>query len=185
MAHIVCPWWLGYFLVSPVRRIWQDPHTILRPFVREGMIVLEPGCGMGFFTIELARLAGPHGRVIAVDLQPRMLSALRRRARRAGVEARVETRVASGDGLGIEDLAGKVDFALAFALVHEIPDKRSFFDQVHRALKSGGKLLVAEPKGHVDEAGFAATTLKAERAGFRVADSPAIRWSRTAVFERH
>ena len=139
---------------------------------------------MGFFTIDLARLAGPHGKVIAVDLQPKMLSALRRRARRAGVEARVEIRVASRDALGIEDLAGKVDFALAFALVHEIPDQSPFFEQVYRALKSGGKLLVAEPKGHVNEAAFAATTRKAESAGFRVTDRPTIRWSRTAVFER-
>lgn len=184
MAHIVCPWWLGYFLVSPVRRIWQDPRTILEPFVRDGMLVLEPGCGMGFFTIELAQLAGPQGKVIAVDLQPKMLSALGRRARRAGVEARIETRLASRDGLGIEDLAGKVDFALAFALVHEVPDQSRFFDQLYRALKGGSKLLVAEPKGHVTEAGFAATTLKAERVGFRVTDRPAIRWSTTAVFER-
>jgi len=184
MAHTLCPWWLGYFLVSPVRRLWQDPHAILRPFMRDGMLVLEPGCGMGFFTVDLARLAGPQGKVVAVDVQPRMLSGLRRRARRAGVEARIETRLASDEGLSVEDLAGKVDFALAFAVVHEVPDQSRFLDQLYHALRSGGKLLVAEPKGHVTEAGFAATTLQAERAGFRVTDRPVIRWSRTAVLER-
>ena len=53
MAEWVCPWWLGYFLASPIRRWMQDPAKILAPHVREGMIVLEPGPGMGFFTLEL------------------------------------------------------------------------------------------------------------------------------------
>jgi hypothetical protein len=73
MAHRVCPWWLGYFLASPVRRLWQDPAGILSPFVSEGMTVVEPGSGMGFFTIDL-RVSWPSGRVVASDLQPRMLS---------------------------------------------------------------------------------------------------------------
>jgi len=76
----VCPWWLGYLLASPVRRLLQDPRKLLGPYVREGMTVLEPGPGMGFFTLEIARLVGPSGRVVAVDIQPRMLSSLRRRS---------------------------------------------------------------------------------------------------------
>ncbi len=59
MPERVCPWWLGYFLASPIRRLWQNPAQILRPYVREGMTVLEPGPGMVFFTLELARLVGP------------------------------------------------------------------------------------------------------------------------------
>ncbi len=51
----VCPWWAGYFLASPLRQLFQDPAKILAPYVREGMTVLEPGPGMGFFTLELAR----------------------------------------------------------------------------------------------------------------------------------
>jgi len=79
MSTHVCPWWLGPLLASPVRKLVQDPARILAPHVREGMTVLEPGPGMGFFTIELARRVGPRGRVIAVELQPRMLAGLRRR----------------------------------------------------------------------------------------------------------
>ena len=50
--------------------------TILSPLVSEGMTVLEPGPGMGFFTLELARLVGPHGRVVSVEMQAKMLEAL-------------------------------------------------------------------------------------------------------------
>jgi ubiquinone/menaquinone biosynthesis C-methylase UbiE len=73
MGHRICPWWLGYILASPLRRLLQDPAALLKPYVREGMTVLEPGPGMGFFTVELARHVGPSGRVIAVDVQPRMI----------------------------------------------------------------------------------------------------------------
>src|SRR5512146_2182493 len=113
MKHMVCPWWLGYLLATPLRRLVQDPATILAPLVREGMTVLEPGPGMGFFTLEAARRVGPRGRVVAVDLQPRMLAGLRRRAVRAGLDTRIETREARADSLGVQDLAGKVDVCLA------------------------------------------------------------------------
>jgi predicted methyltransferase len=86
MAHRVCPWWIGYLLASPLRRWFgQDPAKILSPYVREAMTVLEPGPGMGFFTIPLARLVGPSGRVVTVDLQPKMIESLKRRASKAGV----------------------------------------------------------------------------------------------------
>ena len=65
MSQRVCPWWLGYLLASPLRRLMQDPVKVLAPYVREGMIVLEPGPGMGFFTLELARLVGPSGRIVS------------------------------------------------------------------------------------------------------------------------
>lgn len=83
--HHVCPWWLGYLLASPIRRLLHDPREILSPHVREGMTVLEPGPGMGFFTLELLRLTGPSGRVVVVEIQPRMLAVLKRRAAKAGL----------------------------------------------------------------------------------------------------
>ncbi len=57
MAH-TCPWWFGYLLLNPIRRVAQRPSRILEPFVREGMLVVEPGCGMGFFTLDLIRIVG-------------------------------------------------------------------------------------------------------------------------------
>ena len=181
MAHRVCPWWFGYVLASPLRRLRQDPRAILSPFVRQGMTVLEPGPGMGFFTLELARLVGPDGRVIALDVQPRMLSALRRRARRAGLEARIETRVVSGETLGIGDVADRADFALAFAMVHEVPDSARFFAELAAALKRGARVLLAEPAGHVSAPQFDDTLATAARAGLVAERRPAIRSSHAAL----
>jgi ubiquinone/menaquinone biosynthesis C-methylase UbiE len=184
MAQHICPWWIGYLLASPVRRLLHDPATILAPYVREGMTALEPGPGMGFFTLELARRVGASGRVIAVDLQPRMLAGLRRRAARAGLLDRLDLRMATADSLCISDLSGVVDFALAIAVVHELPAAAPFFREVARDLKTGGSLLLVEPSGRVDAAAFEAEVQTAGQAGLRPNERPPVRRSRAALLEK-
>jgi ubiquinone/menaquinone biosynthesis C-methylase UbiE len=179
----VCPWWIGYLLASPLRRLVQDPGAILAPFVREGTIVLEPGPGMGFFTLEAARRVGPRGRVVAVDLQPRMLAALRRRAERAGLADRIETREARPETLGVEDLRGRVDLVLALLVVHELPDAARFFAEARAALAPGGRVLVVEPRGHVSAAAFEESLALAARAGLRRSPGPPVWRSLTALLE--
>jgi ubiquinone/menaquinone biosynthesis C-methylase UbiE len=184
VTHGVCPWWLGPILANPVRRLFEKPERILGPFVAPGMTVLEPGCGMGFFTVPLARLVGPSGRIVCVDLQPKMLEGLRRRARRAGVLDRIETIVSGGTDLRIDAWAGRVDVALAIHVVHELPDPGSFLRQLHRALRPAGTLVISEPKGHVTEAGFADTIALAERVGFTHTPRAVATRSLAAVFAR-
>ena len=179
--HDVCPPWMGYLLANPVRRIWQDPRAILAPFVTARMTVLEPGPAMGFFTLELARLVGPAGRVVAVDVQARMLEALRRRAAKRGLDGRIETRLATAEGMGLADLRGRADFALAFAMVHEVKDRARFFEEVGASLKPGGRVLLAEPRGHVSDELFAEFLRLAEANGLAVSAGPAITASRTSV----
>lgn len=177
----VCPWWLGPLLASPIRRLWQNPRRILAPHVRPGMTVLEPGPGMGFFTLPLARLVGPTGLVVAVDVQPRMLEGLRRRTERAGLAGRIETRLARGDDLAVADLAGKVDLAVALWVVHELPDQARFFAQVRRALRPGGQVFVVEPRGHVSRVAFDETLRIAEAAGLVRLEPPPAGPGRTAL----
>jgi ubiquinone/menaquinone biosynthesis C-methylase UbiE len=181
MSHRVCPWWIGYLLLSPIRRWQDDPTKILTPHVREGMTVLEPGPGMGYFTIPLARMVGASGRVVAIDLQPRMIQRLKRRAAKANVLDRVQARVTSADTLGIDDLTGRVDFTLAFAVVHELPDAARFFAEVSRASKPGAQLLLAEPKGHLNRAEFEAELAAAAASHLQVKARPEIRRSHAAL----
>lgn len=183
MAHSVCPWWLGYFLLNPLRRHRQNPANILAPYVREGMTVLEPGPGMGFFTLDLARMVGASGRLIAVDVQPKMLARLKRRATKAGLLDRLDVRLVSADSMGLADLASAVDFTLAFAVIHEFPDADRFFAEVAQASKPGASVLVAEPAGHVKSARFEAELQAAFKAGFHLADRPAIRRMQTALLK--
>jgi ubiquinone/menaquinone biosynthesis C-methylase UbiE len=184
MAHRICPWWLGYWLISPLRKYGQNPRLILSAYVHEGMTVLEPGPGMGHFTLELARLVGSSGRVVAVDVQPKMIDRLKRRAAKAGLLDRVEARVALAESMAITDLLGSVDFTLAFAMVHEFPDASRFFAEVAAASKAGASLLLAEPKGHVKAAAFESELQAGATSGFRLAGRPSIRRSHAALLKK-
>lgn len=166
MAQHVCPVWVGYLLLSPLRKLFENPERRLRHFVSPGMTVLEPGCGMGYFTLPIAEMVGSWGSVVAVDIQQKMLDKVRARAARAGLGDRIETRLTKGESLGVEDMAGQVDFTAAIHVVHEVPKPELFFTEVHAALKPGGRLLIVEPKGHVSDEDFAKTTALAHRAGF-------------------
>ena len=182
MPTHVCPWWLGYFLASPIRRLAENPDKLLDGLITPGMTVCDVGCAMGFFTLPAARMVGPTGRIIAVDLQPKMLSALKRRAKRRDLLNLIETRVCSEDSLGIDNLAGQVDLVLAIHVVHEVPDRDLLINQLFRATRSGGKLLVIEPKGHVTADEFSATVAAAERAGFGAVDGPSVKRGHARLF---
>ena len=167
-----------------MRRLWHDPREILSPHVREGMTVLEPGPGMGFFTLELLRLTSPSGRVVAVEIQPRMLVVLKRRAAKAGLLDRLDARLAQPDSMRLVGLDGAADFALAFAMVHELPAAGPFFAEISRALKPRAHLLLAEPVGHVKPAEFEVELRQAASAGLVLVDRPTIRRSETALLEK-
>jgi ubiquinone/menaquinone biosynthesis C-methylase UbiE len=184
MAAHACPWWLGFGLASPLRRIFFNPRTVLQPFVRPGMTVLEPGPGMGFFTIEMARLVGAGGRVIAVDIQRQMLDGLHRKAARKGMADRIESRLADAAAMPVDDLAGRVDLVFAFAMVHELQDPARFFRDALRTLNPEGKLLLSEPSWHVKEDDFRRSLKLAQDAGFKLAGEPGIGRNRSALLAR-
>jgi 2-polyprenyl-3-methyl-5-hydroxy-6-metoxy-1,4-benzoquinol methylase len=184
MANRVCPFWVGYILASPIRAYFQNPRKILKPYIEKGMTVLDIGCAMGFFTIPMAHMVKYDGRIICLDIQDKMLTALKKRALKDDVFEQIDPRLTTNEDLGISDLKNQVDFALAFAVVHEVPELNSFFSQVHQSLKSEAKFLVAEPKGHVSENDFAQTISVAESAGFVKLGSPAIFRSRTILLQK-
>ena len=170
MTCKVCPWWLGYLLVSPLRKLLQKPEKVIEPYVREGMTVVEIGPGMGFFTLELARKVTAAGRVIAIDIQPQMLERLEQRAKAAGLQDRIETRLARSDSMGMADLAQAVDFVFAYAVVHELPDDRAFFQEAFTVLKPGATLFIAEPGHHVSLDKFNRELQTARAEGFEIVE---------------
>jgi ubiquinone/menaquinone biosynthesis C-methylase UbiE len=176
----ICPWWLAYTFDNPLRKLFHKPRVMLAPYVKEGMRVLDAGCGMGFFSIGMAKLVGDHGRVFSVDLQPKMLQITDKRARRAGLKERIGIHRCTPDTLGIDE---KVDFILAFYMVHEVPDQDHFFRQLRSILNPGGKILIAEPRFHVSEKDFLKTIQIAESNRLKVCERPAIRLSLAAVLE--
>ena len=107
-----------------------------------------------------------------------MLGGLKRRAAKAGLLNRLNARLASPDSMALADLAGSVDFTLAFAGVDECPDAREFFRQIGAASKSRASLLLAEPRGQVESTKFE-TQLDAAR-GFGLHSRPSVPRSHAA-----
>ena len=87
--HHVCPCWLAYTFDNPIRGFFHQPQTMLAPYIAEGMTVMDVGCGMGFFSIGMAKMVGDKGKVLSVDIQPKMLEITIKRAKRAGVDNRI------------------------------------------------------------------------------------------------
>ena len=175
-----CPVALARGLDNGFRRWIQNPLRLLGPHVREGMTVLDFGCGPGFFTIDLARLVGPSGRVLAVDLQAGMLDIVRAKVQGTPLEARVVLHRCEPSGIGLSE---PVDFALAFYMVHELPDQAAFFADVRPLLLPKGRLFVVEPPLHVSRAAFEGTLRIARDAGFLVAARPRVSFSKAALLE--
>jgi ubiquinone/menaquinone biosynthesis C-methylase UbiE len=176
----VCPWWMAWTFDNPLRKWFQDPERILGSFVRTDMTTADIGCGMGYFSVAMAKMVGPGGRVFSVDLQKEMLEHLRRRSSRAGVTDRITTVLAEPNDIKISD---QVDFVLVFWMVHEVKDIPLFFGQVAKALKPGGKVLYVEPRMHVTQKRFKEILEYAKTAGFVVIDGPTVGMSRSAVLE--
>jgi ubiquinone/menaquinone biosynthesis C-methylase UbiE len=175
----VCPVGLANSLDGKIRRLLQNPRTILSPYVREGMTVLDIGCGPGFFSIELAQMVGGTGRVISADLQEEMLGKLRDKIRGTELERRITLVTCVRDNINVFD---KIDFGLAFFMVHEVPDKRTFFKQLKSIVNDKGQILFVEPKlFHVSQRDFGITNAIAEREGFKTKPGPRLPFSWSAV----
>lgn len=143
------------------------------------MKALDVGCGPGFFSIEMAQLVGPEGQVIAADLQEGMLEKLAGKIKGTALESRIKRVQCGKDTINV---SGRVDFILAFYMVHEVPDKASLFRQFKAVLNTHGQCLLVEPKlFHVSRGEFESTTRIAESAGFRITQGPRLPFSWSAV----
>jgi 2-polyprenyl-3-methyl-5-hydroxy-6-metoxy-1,4-benzoquinol methylase len=178
----VCPSWLCFTFDNALRKIFHDPGKIMAPYIRPGATVVDIGPGKGFFTIPMCRLVGGaqggEGRVIAVDIQERMLKAIQRRASAAGLAGNLTTHLSRPDDFG---LAVKADFVLAFWMVHEVPEAGQFFMNVEKIMKREAIFLIAEPLFHVTKGRFDKTLRTAQEVGFKIVARPAISFSYAAA----
>ena len=170
----VCPWWVGYTLILPIRKNQHNPQEILAPLVKTGMSVMDYGSAMGYFSIPLAKMVGKEGSVFCVDIQPKMLEKLEKRAVKYDVSGIIKPLLV-GKNYNTSDFQEKLDFALMFAVVHEVPDQAGLFNDIYSMLKRGGKVLFAEPKGHVNPEDFEKSLQLARKAGFTIAQEKPIK----------
>jgi len=182
--HHVCPWWLGYLLLNPFRKYYHNPGNMLMPYLKPGMKAVDYGCAMGYFSLPIAGLVGEAGQVFAIDIQQKMIDWLTRRAKKAGLEG-IIMPVLITENTNFDDLTGQIDFALLFAMVHEVPDKKELFETIGKMVKSGGKVLFAEPKGHVSLTTFEESIVIAESQGLIVLQKIKVSGSHAVVLTKN
>jgi len=175
----VCPWWLAYSFDNPLRRLVHNPEKMLEKFINEGDTVVDIGCGMGYFSIGMAKMVGAKGHVISVDLQEKMLERVRQRAQQKGLLSRITLHKCSSDKLEVNEQA---DFALGFWMVHEVRNKDAFLNEIVTILKPGARFLIVEPRMHVTETHFRKIADIAEKAGLKSQSEEKIGLSRAILF---
>ncbi len=181
-----CPWLVQYLLLNPFRRLLERPRALLEPHVRPGVVVAEPGCGFGAFSLDLAELVGPTGRVLCVDIEPRAIEKLERRARRRGLDDRIEAAACTPDDLGLDAWRGKVDLVVLLHVLHEVPDQMGLLEQARTLLGPGGRLLLSEPPGsHVHESEYEHELARCRAAGFNQLELSGTSRNRCALFVRN
>ena len=177
----VCPVEEADRLDTRFRRWMQNPKRILNPYIKEGMTVLDFGCGPGFFTIDMAQMVGKSGRVIAADLQEGMLHKLRDKIKGTELENRITLHKCEEDKIGISK---NVDFVLAFYIVHEVVNKDKLFTEIETILKPNGQLLIVEPPFHVSKKAFEVTIDKAKAAGFTEVNRPKVLFNKAVLLKK-
>ena len=179
------PPFLGRVLDSGIRRWVQPPDkTIERSRIKQGMTVLDLGCGSGAFTTLLARVVGEQGKVYAVDIQPGMLQQLEcKLAKAENLDIRnVEIKQASAYELPFEDES--FDLVFMVASLQEISDRGRALQEVRRVLKPGRILAVTEFIPDTDYPRRSATIKLCQREGFVLDDNSGNFWNYTIRFKK-
>ncbi len=177
----VCPVENAGSLDNTFRRLLHNPQKILQPYIKQGMTVMDIGCGPGFFTIPIAEMVGERGRVIAADLQQGMLEKVREKIKGTDLQNRINLHRCEGSRIGVTE---PVDFVLLFYMVHEIPKKNEFFKEIEAMLKPAGKVLIVEPPFHVSKSAFIKTITIAGSAGFIHSAGPRILLNKTVILKK-
>ena len=173
----VCPVEKAGSLDNRFRKLIQNPNKILAPYIKNNMTVLDFGCGPGFFTIEIAKILGQSGKVIAIDIQDGMLEKIRKKIKGTSLEQNIELHKYY-DRI---DITEKIDFIIAFYVIHEVQNKDKLFEELKSILKPNGKILIVEPKFHVSKKSFENMTKKLENINFEIFNKPKIFFSRSVL----
>jgi ubiquinone/menaquinone biosynthesis C-methylase UbiE len=185
LFHFPAPAFIGRGLDSDFRRAFQPASAVIeRSGIREGMKVLEVGCGSGAYTTFVARAVGERGEVHALDVQPRMLAQLARKLGRAENADIRNVTLHEGSAYELPFDEDAFDLAYMITVLPEIPDQLRALREVKRVLKPGGILAVSEFLPDPDYPLQSTTVKWGREAGFEVEGVYGNVWTYTARFRR-
>lgn len=160
---------------DPTRDAWQRPADVVAAMhVATGATVVDLGAGTGYFLPYLSKAVGPKGTVIALDVEPKMVDHMKKRAAEAGL-ANVEARVVAKDDPGLSP--DSVDHVLVVDTWHHLDQRLLYANKLAKALRPGGTVVVVDftltsdkgpPKAHRLSAETVASELAAGGLATRV-----------------
>lgn len=176
------PEFMADLIDNPLRRRFQPPYeTAVRHGLEPGMTVLEVGPGNGTYTLGAAQRIGADGRLVTVDIEPRMIERVRRKTSDAGV-ANVEAKVADVYRLPFDD--STFDVVYMITVIGEIPEPVRAMREFHRVLSPSGTLVFSELLQDPDYP-LAGTVVRwAASAGFRLRTKLGGLFYYTLIFEK-
>lgn len=177
--HSVCPVEKAGGLDHSLRRLVQNPQKLLKPYIKEDMTVLDFGCGPGFFSIEMAKMLNK-GKVIAADLQQGMLDIVSKKIQGTSLKKKIQLHKTEPDTIQLKE---KVDFILAFYVLHEVPDQKLLFEEFKELLKPDGQVLIIEPNFHVKKKDFADMIKILQDLKFEIIGKPKVFFSRSILLK--
>jgi ubiquinone/menaquinone biosynthesis C-methylase UbiE len=143
MHYLGAPW-----LTRESRRREEECDTLLAALrIQPGQVVCDLGCGNGFYTIELARLVGPRGKVVAVDIQSEMLGLLKQRAAEEKFD---NIEPVLGTPVDPQLAAGSLDLVLMVDVYHELSHPEAMLRAIRASLRPNGRVALAEFRGEDD-----------------------------------
>ncbi|MGD9046881.1 MAG: class I SAM-dependent methyltransferase [Anaerolineae bacterium] len=167
------PEFMAGMIDNPLRRRLQPPDEMaVRHGLAPGMLVLEVGPGNGTYTLGAARRVGGQGKIVTIDIEPKMIERVRRRSEVEGVD-NIEARVADVYDLPYDDET--FDAIYMIAVIGEIPDPDRAMSEFYRVLSATGRLAFSEllmdpdyplARTLIDKAGKVGFRLKRKLGGF-------------------
>lgn len=136
------PEFMTELIDNPLRHRLQPPDEVAtRHKLEPGMTVLEVGPGKGTYTLAAARRIGEEGKLVAIDIEPKIIARLQARLDAEGI-SNIEARVADVFGLPFEEET--FDAVYMITVIGEIPTPERAFAEFYRVLKVGGTLAFSE-----------------------------------------
>lgn len=176
------PEFLADLIDHPLRRKFQPPYeTAVRHGIEAGMMVLEVGPGSGTYTLGAAQRLGPQGKLVTIDIEPKMIKRVERRAQEAGV-TNVEARMADVYDLPFDNET--FDVVYMIAVIGEIPDPVRAMHEFYRVLMPQGRLVFSELLLDPDYPLTSTLIRLASPAGFRLRDRIGNFFYYTLIFEK-
>lgn len=135
---------LTYRLMEWIMYVWDiflrhPKQDLQKAPLKEGMTVVDYACGPGHYTIPLAEIVGPKGRVYAVDIQPLAMETVKRKAARKSLR-NIITVLVNSYNTGITDASA--DIVIFMDTLHMITDPHALFQEICRLLKPNGLLFM-------------------------------------------